>query len=73
MQEWLRVALKLAADQLASPQTSFGVRSSRIHFWMRGERTPKDVCGEATDQSTYEDERMKAQGEGEEGEWRMES
>ena len=27
---------------LASPQTSFGVRLSRIHFW-----TPKDVCGEA--------------------------
>ena len=37
---------------LASPQTSFGVRSSRIHFsptkWMRDERTPKDVCGEVT-------------------------
>ena len=38
---------------LASPQTSFGVRSSRIHFspteekWMRDERIPKDVCGEA--------------------------
>ena len=34
---------------LASPQTSFEVRSSRIHFskWMREERTPKDVCGEA--------------------------
>ena len=28
---------------LASPQTSFGVRLSRIHF----KRTPKDVCGEA--------------------------
>ena len=33
-----------------------------------GSLTQKDVCGEATDQSTYEDERMKAQGEGEEGE-----
>ena len=41
--------------RLASPQTSFGVRSSRIHFspasvgkkWMRDERTSKDVCGEA--------------------------
>ena len=30
---------------LASPQTSFGVRLSRIH--MRDKRTPKDVCGEA--------------------------
>ena len=29
---------------LASPQTSFGVRWSRIHF---DKRTPKDVCGEA--------------------------
>ena len=27
---------------LVSPQTSFGIRLSRIHFW-----TPKDVCGEA--------------------------
>ena len=27
---------------LASPQTSFGEK------WMRDERTPKDVCGEAT-------------------------
>ena len=63
MQEWLRVALKLAADQLASPQTCLWVWGG-----MRDERTPKDVCGEATDQSTYEDERMKAQGEGEEGE-----
>ena len=41
--------------RLASPQTSFGVRSSRIHFspksvrerWMRDERTSKDVWGEA--------------------------
>ena len=40
--------------RLASPQTSFGVRSSRIHFspksvrerWMRDERTSKDVWGE---------------------------
>ena len=38
---------------VASPQTSFGVRSSRIHFsptekWMRDKRTPKDVRGEAS-------------------------
>ena len=41
--------------RLASPHTSFGVRSSRIHFsptsvgerWMRDERTSKDVWGEA--------------------------
>ena len=42
---------------VASPQTSFGVRFSRIHFsrtesvgekWMRDKRTPKDVCGEAS-------------------------
>ena len=41
--------------RLVSPQTSFGVRSSRIHFsptsvgerWMRDERTSKDVWGEA--------------------------
>ena len=33
---------------LASPQTSFMVRSSRIHFFpMCDEGTPKDVCGEA--------------------------
>ena len=40
---------------IASPQTSFEVRSSRIHLsptdvgekWMRDERTPKDVWGEA--------------------------
>ena len=42
-----------ASVPVASPQTSFGVRSSRIHFsvgekWMRAEGTPKDVCGEAT-------------------------
>ena len=29
---------------VASPQTSFGVRGGK---WMRDERTPKDVCGEA--------------------------
>ena len=40
-------------ESVASPQTSFGVRFSRIHFspvgekWMRDKRTPKDVCGEA--------------------------
>ena len=33
---------------LASPQTSFGVRLSRIQKWMRDKRTPKDVCGEAS-------------------------
>ena len=36
---------------LAFPQTSFGVRLSRIHSvgekWMRDKRAPKDVCGEA--------------------------
>ena len=32
---------------LASPQTSVGVRLSRIHFSMRDNRTPTDVCGEA--------------------------
>ena len=32
--------------QLASPQTSFGVRLSR----MRDKRTPQDVCGEAIHQ-----------------------
>ena len=36
-----------AGFQLASPQTSFGIRSSRIHFSMRDERTAKDVCREA--------------------------
>ena len=30
---------------VASPQTSFEVSLSRIHF-MRDKRTPKDVCGE---------------------------
>ena len=36
--------------EVASPHTSFGVRSSRIHFRekrMRDKRTPKDVCGNA--------------------------
>ena len=32
---------------LAFPQMSFGVRLSRIHFYMSDERTPKDVCGKA--------------------------
>ena len=32
---------------VASLQMSFGVRLSRIHF-MRDKRTPKEVCGEAT-------------------------
>ena len=40
------------ACNVASPQTSFGVRLSRIHSvgekLMRDKRTPKDVCGEAT-------------------------
>ena len=45
--------LTVLGPEIASPQTSFGVRSSRIHFslwgekWMRDERSPKDVCGEA--------------------------
>ena len=34
-----------AQQYVASPQTSFGVRLSRIH--LRDKRTPKDVCGEA--------------------------
>ena len=32
---------------LASPQTFFGVRLSRFHFYMSDEQTPKDVCGKA--------------------------
>ena len=32
---------------VASPQPSFEVRLSRMK-WMRDKRTPKDVCGEAT-------------------------
>ena len=40
------------APRVASPQTSFGVRLSRIR--MRDKRTPKDVCGEATPRATYE-------------------
>ena len=53
----------ISAGVLASPQTSFGVGLSCIHFsptdgcvqqtsgvekWMRDKPTPKDVCGEAT-------------------------
>ena len=45
----------------ASPQTSFGVRSSFLPHgrrpWgkkrMRDERTPKDVCGEANHSNPY--------------------
>ena len=36
-----------AEGYLASPQTSVGVRLSRIHFSMHDNRTPTDVCGEA--------------------------
>ena len=51
------LAVRTSTVAIASPQTSFGVRLSRIHFsptsdtgekWMRDKRTPKDVCGEAT-------------------------
>ena len=46
---------KIALARQEPPQTFFGLRSSRIHFfptvrgeeWIRDERTPKDVCGEA--------------------------
>ena len=43
----------VACVAVASPQTSFGVCLSRIHFsvgekWMRDKQTPKDVCGEAS-------------------------
>ena len=40
----------LTKFSVASPQRSFGVRLSRIHFSssIRDKRTPKDVCGEAT-------------------------
>ena len=44
LNDW--IALKITWPILASPHTSFGVRSSRIHF-SRDEQTPKDVCGEA--------------------------
>ena len=44
----------LTGLRIASPQTSFGVRLSRIHFsptvgekWMGDKLTPKDICGEA--------------------------
>ena len=37
-----------AEGNIASPQTSVGVRLSRIHFSpMRDNRTPTDVCREA--------------------------
>ena len=43
---------------LASPQTSLGVRLSRIH----DKRTPKDVCGEATWQwATVKEDRTRQQ------------
>ena len=59
----------LSCHLVASPQTSFGVRLSRIHFsptdrreemnemrkWMRDKRTPKDVCGEASHLLTSQD------------------
>ena len=56
-----------SSERVASPQTSFGVRLSRIQFsptsvgekwirdkdvgekWMRDKRTPKEVCGGATE------------------------
>ena len=38
--------LTMAEVAVASPQTSFGVRLSRIYF-SPDKRTPKDVCGEA--------------------------
>ena len=53
-----RTDVRQSKPPLASPQMSFGVRLSRIHFspteeekWGRNEcdkRTPKDVCREAT-------------------------
>ena len=52
----LRPSLQGERVTLASPQTSFGVCLSRIHFSptdvvrggeMNAKRTPKDVCGEA--------------------------
>ena len=51
----LTLHINLSDGYIASPQTSFGVRLSRIHFsptdvgerWMRDKRTLKDVCGEA--------------------------
>ena len=53
----ISLAFWASPSQIASPQTSFGVRLSRIHLsvgekWMRDKRTPKDVCGEATSQIT---------------------
>ena len=43
-----RMALRSPVQYpLASPQTSVGVRLSRIEKWMRDNRTPTDACGEA--------------------------
>ena len=43
-----RMALRSPVQYpLASQQTSVGVRLSRIEKWMRDNRTPTDVCGEA--------------------------
>ena len=43
-----RMALRSPVQYpLASPQTAVGVRLSRIEKWMRDNRTPTDVCGEA--------------------------
>ena len=43
-----RMALRFSVQYpLASPQTSVGVRLSCIEKWMRDNRTPTDVCGEA--------------------------
>ena len=43
-----RMALRSPVQYpLASPQTSVWVRLSRIEKWMRDNRTPTDVCGEA--------------------------
>ena len=46
-----------AEGYLASPQTSVGIRLSRIHFSMRDNRTPTDVCGEA--KGYWTEERIK--------------
>ena len=59
----------LGGEYLASPQTSFGVRLSRVHFsfflgekWMRDEQTPKDVCGEASEYHKAEQNRCRKLG-----------
>ena len=51
---------RLSTGQLASPQTSFRVRSPRVHFsptaggeMKRDERASKDVRGEATGQRSF--------------------